>query len=236
MSLVVVHASFLSLSPRVSQAPTLLTAESPFLVRMFTLGSYERRVIADGSRATLTISTKSFWREPKVRTIPFRDIRCFTYEFNSLGTDWSFSLFRPFQRQDQLESFAVGVRLAGGEHLKLFSFRGEGSRRTGWSGVFFGDSIVDFSGKQEATSRHYVDSLCEMTGKPIGDKTPSPLEHIGRRTACSNCGRPRASRSAPCYYCKEPGRPKKTVEPIPLPSEDELSNVDQAIDDWNSKQ
>jgi len=165
MSLFTQTSSLLSLKPRVWVEGGNLMARTGWLVRFLSLFSYSKLVAVDKSTQYVTITTKRLWGFTSSKVIPFGRIERIDYSFGSMMTDWSL-----FQGEtDRLESFTISLMLDDPhEKVKLFSFMGEGSVSTGWSGVLFGgDDVVDYQGDQEASSRDYAEALKAFTGKTL---------------------------------------------------------------------
>ncbi len=135
------------------------------LVRAITLWSHCRTVCVDPRHKVVTIERRILWLLSRDRTIPFKRIGRIDYAFDSLTTEWGLA----WDPLDQLESFKISLCLVNPEeHVKLFSFLGEGSVATGVGGVLIdGDDVVDMSGDQESSSREYVTLLTKMTGKKL---------------------------------------------------------------------
>jgi hypothetical protein len=156
---------FLSLKPKVRMEGEALTARSSLLVQLLLLFSYCKRVRVDARRQTVTIEWRFLWLFRRRKEVPFARIERILYEASDMGTSWS--LFHG--RTDSIERFSVGLSLTDPwEKVHLFSFTGEGSVETGWSGVIWGDdSMVDFRGDQAEASGSFVDLLQKLTGKPL---------------------------------------------------------------------
>lgn len=166
MSLYTHTSGLLALKPRVWVDGARLYARSALAVRLLSLFSYDKTVCVNRLARTVTVWRRVLWVLGGAREVGFDRIESIEYAHSSLPT--SFSFF--YGAQDEVESFAVCLRLAGPrERLKLFSFVGEGAVETGWKGVLFGnDDWVDLEGDQEASSRHFVRLLHRFTGARVG--------------------------------------------------------------------
>ncbi len=165
MSLFTRSFSFLAVKPKVWVEGNHLMARTSLFLRLLSLFSYSKTVLVDRAGKVVLIFTKKLWLINRTKHIRFDRIMRIDYSFGSFTTSWSFVS----GKQDQVEKFTVSLVLQGRrEKVKLFSFSGEGSAATGWSGVLFGgDDIVDYAGDQEAASRRYVRLLKQFTGKTM---------------------------------------------------------------------
>ena len=196
MSVVRVETPLLSLSPQVWCEGDHLYARTSLLLQTLGIFSYARTVHVDRAAKYVYIDTRYLWGLRSSTVIPFRKVERLEYRFGSVPTSATIGGHIP----DQVERFRVELVLDDGEHVPLFSFRGEGSAMTGAVGVLWGDSIADFSGDQETTSRAYVDLLQQYLGVSLGG-VPRLADAAGRTWACRSCERPAPPRPGKCLYC-----------------------------------
>lgn len=195
----------LTLAPRVDERDGVLRARTSWLVMLVTLGAIRREVVVDRRSGYVIIERRLLWLLRRQRVIPFRMIRRITYDYDRTVT----SLRRTFDgggaSGDEVERFDVGLVVCTRrdvpeshvhlyeEHVRLFSFHGEGQSP---------DSVgVDFLGQQEQLSRRFVDRLRELTGAGFGLELEQVRDRSGRAWSCSSCGRRGPPRAGRCYYC-----------------------------------
>lgn len=104
----------LSICPRLDRNENRLVATTSWPLRVLTLGCLYRQVVVDPQNQELTIFRRRFWALPQFRRIRFGTIEAVTYGF----ADWA-SFF-------DINLFAIGVRLRGGDELHLFYFGEDG--------------------------------------------------------------------------------------------------------------
>jgi hypothetical protein len=80
-------------------------------------------------------------------------------------------------------------------------FHGEGAAETGLEGVYWGDSVIDVSGDQEAHAYALVRLLATTLGVSVGSRIPPIRDAMGRLHACTGCRRPSPPRLKKCQYC-----------------------------------
>ncbi|MBU1193041.1 MAG: hypothetical protein KKA36_09465 [Gammaproteobacteria bacterium] len=116
----------------------------------------------------ISLTVTRWWLFQKSTELSFDRVKGVLYGYQDFGTSWSINLFW-VGRTDSVEMFVVGLALTDPEErLPLFTFFGEGSTETGWSGVILGgDSVVDFRGTQDHDSRGFVGLVCEAIGVKI---------------------------------------------------------------------
>ena len=199
MSLGASTVSFLSLGPRVETQGRKLHARTHLLWQVLTLGAYGRTVIVCPRRRTIRIHTRLFWL-PRERTIRFDEVERLDYRFGSMGTSWGWTS-DGYGAHDSMETFSVSLVLyRGNERVPLFSWIGEGARTTGWTGVLTGDSLIDFEGDQEASSKGFVARLQEVSGIPLR-RDPSRLVQALGGPRCTSCDRANPVNQTRCQYC-----------------------------------
>jgi len=193
----------LTLAPRVWEQAGQLHARTSRLLRVLTLGSHSRHVVVDRRGGWVTIVHRRLWLTER-RTIPFRHVHRIDYDFQRYVTSLGVQRLDGLHGGDELESFRVSLVLRartdlpsshadqGEEQVLLFVFFGEGRG---------GPQLIDFEGKQEELSRHYVERLREYLGVGVGLGTPQLADQHGRNWACASCGRAGPPRPGRCYYC-----------------------------------
>jgi hypothetical protein len=193
MSLYEVKSGLLALGPRVWHQGGRIYVRTNLLLQVLALGSYTRTVVVDPEMRRVDVGVRHVWVWARHRFIPFAHIDHIDYRYGSLGTD--FGLFHG--TTDRVERFLVELVLDDGERVPVASFRGEGSAMTGLGGVVFSrDSVIDYAGNQEDTSRALVDLLVEAIGVPLGKPMSS-----ARVFVCSACGRHAGRGEARCSAC-----------------------------------
>jgi hypothetical protein len=198
MSIGIVTTNLLAKNPAVFREGDRAVARTNWWLQLLTLFSYRKQVIIDRRRKQIEIDTRAFWFFRWKTRIPFSRIERLSYGFAAFGTEWGAF----WERTDQVESFTVGLVLrAPEETLDLFSFRGEGSVQTGWTGVLLGDSLVDFEGDQADASRSFVRILQEFTGASLTGPLPHIANQAGERFSCEQCKRPSPPNKKKCMYC-----------------------------------
>lgn len=166
MSVYTVTSGLLSFKPRVWVDEDRLISRTSLLGQLLRLFAFSKRIVVDRGQKSVIIQRRLFWLIHTKREIPFSQIQRIDYAFDELMTSWNFLS----GTTDQLEFFRVSLVVGSiyqEKYVKLWTFWGEGSVMTGWSGWLLGDSLVDMSGKQEAQSRDYVSLLKEYTGKSL---------------------------------------------------------------------
>ena len=193
MSLFEVKSSAFTLGPRVWHQGGRIYIRTSLLLRVLALGSYARTVVVDPAMRRVEVGVRHVWAWSRHRLIPFARIDHIDYRYGGLPTD--LGLFNGVTI-DRVERFLVELVLDDGERVPVASFRGEGSAMTGLGGVVFsGDSLIDYAGNQDDSSRSLVDVLIEAIGVPLGKPLAS-----ARLRVCSACGRA-AGRETRCSTC-----------------------------------
>lgn len=118
------------------------------------------------------------------------------YSYGSMGHSWAGPLLK-FIRFDQFDSYRISLVTKKKEKITICSYLGEGVVGTGWVGVIFGDSVIDFSGTQENDSRQFASYLSELLDIPIGEQFKISKIEIN----CPSCGRRISQKASKCYYC-----------------------------------
>lgn len=193
MSLYELKSGLFTLGPRVWHQGGRIYIRTNALLQAFALGSYARTVVVDPEMRRVDVGVRHVWAWARHRFIPFAQIDHIDYRYGSLMADWG--MFHG--ATDRVERFLIELVLDDGERVPVGSFRGQGSVMTGLGGVMFsGDSIIDYAGNQDDTSRALVDVLIDVIGVPLG----KPLSSA-RVLVCSACGRHAARRETRCSAC-----------------------------------
>jgi len=197
MSLLSFTNSWLTAKPKIKGDDEKLWIKTSFKESVLYLFSRYRKVLVHRPSESVTIKTKSFWLFKRKRKLSFNDIRYIDYRFESIPTSLTFSL-EGFTSADNIERFVVEL-VTNKKKYKVCTFKGEGARMTGWTGVFMGDSIVDFEGTQGFDSRQFANLLSEFIGKPLSTDDEM-FEAINTQT-CKHCGQEFSENLARCLYC-----------------------------------
>lgn len=200
MSLVHCRSRLLGVAPEVIVHDGLLIARTNDVWTALSLFSYRRELYVDARRSRIMLRERRFWRTRETR-LDFDAVDHVEYGYGSFSTSFFTTVQSgrlSLQSADSLERFRVALVLKNGERLPLFSFVGDGERMTGGLGVLLGDSLVDFSGEQEAESYRFVRHLQRLTGFRLGPALAAGLE--AGRQKCPSCGHENAPR-ARCLYC-----------------------------------
>ncbi len=162
--MVVFTSKFLAIAPQISMDNGCLVLSSPLLVRMLSLGIYQRTVTVDTNARQFTVERKLLG-QAKRTMIPFEDVRRIDYRFVETGFNTSSAWFGS---DDTEECFTVTLILKESmEEIILARFLGEGSVDHGWKGILAGDDLIDLRGDQEEQSLAFVQLLQAMTGIPL---------------------------------------------------------------------
>lgn len=193
MSVYEVKSSMLTLAPRVWHQGGRIYIRTNWLLQTLALGSYARTVIVDPAMRRVDVGVRHVWVWARHRFIPFSRIDHIDYRYGSLTSDWG--MFHG--ATDRVERYLIELVLDDDERVPVASFRGQGSEMTGLGGVIMsGDSLVDYAGNQEDTSRALLDELLAIIGVPLGKPLLS-----ARVFVCSACGRHAGRRDTRCTSC-----------------------------------
>ena len=154
-----------SICPRLSKFKGKLIATTAWRLRILTLGLLFRKVIVDPKRRELTLYRRYFWVFPRRRRIRFERIEAVAYGYQ----DWAVGASLSWAH-DSLDLFSVGLRLHGGDELRLFYFYGDGtfSNHGPWPDwLYWDDYLFDMSGTQEKESRAFAELLSKMIGVSV---------------------------------------------------------------------
>ena len=262
MSVFTYRSSFYSLQPRVREEGALVTASTPWVLRLLSLFSYHRTVQADAHQSTIRIDTNWLWGLLKrSRTFRRKQIAYLDFRFSSLPTGWSMW----YGRTDQVEAYSVVLVLDDRTEFTLARFRGKGAIHTGWGGALLGgDSLVDGAGTQEEVSRAFADAVCERLGLSLGPTLPGGARvglasgrgggqgganaaaaqvSAGPPWECPACQRPNAASKQSCMYCGAAAPGVSSVlgvsargsQPTPQRIEEQPASAADAISRWNQK-
>jgi hypothetical protein len=154
-----------SICPRVSKSRGKLVATTAWRLRILTLGWLFRKVVVDPKRRELTLSRRYFWFFRRRRRIRFEWVEAVMYGYQ----DWAVGASLSWAH-DSVDLFSVGLRLHGGDELRLFYFYGDGAFSNhgplpDW--LYWDDYLFDLSGTQEKESRAFVELLCTMIGVSV---------------------------------------------------------------------
>lgn len=193
MSLYEVKSSVLTLGPRVWSQGGRIYIRTNRALQVLALGSYARTVVVDPEMRRVEVDVRHLWAWSRRRLIPFARIDHIDYRYGGLPT--AFGLFHGVT--DRVERFLIELVLDDDERVPVASFRGEGSEMTGLGGVVFSDdSLVDYAGNQDDSSRALVEVLIDAIGVPLGKPLAS-----ARVFVCSACGRHADRRETRCPAC-----------------------------------
>jgi hypothetical protein len=203
MSIWSVTVPWLAVKPAVRFQDGVLSARTPFLLRLASLFAYDRNLHVDTVRRYVHLAVRSYWFWREEQHLPFAAVEFIEYQYGHLPTDLGPSAHGA-QVMDRADWFTVALRIRGTPNpLRLFRFAGEGSDATGISGTLLGDSVIDVQGDQESASRDFVGLLRRCLGVPVR----SHLEHAVAKTMeknarpCPLCARRIASTASRCVYC-----------------------------------
>ncbi len=166
MSFYALTFDFFSFKPKTWIEGNQLISRTSFLGQLFRLFSYSKRIVIDKRQKIVSLQKRFFWIFNTERIISFNEINRIDYSYSETITNWSFFL----GPTDQLEFFTVSLMLGSlieEKKVKLWTFWGEGTVMTGFTGVLAGDGLFDLSGNQERRSRDYVSLVKEFTGKSL---------------------------------------------------------------------
>lgn len=193
MSLYEVKSGLFTLGPRVWHQGGRIYIRTNALLQALALGSYARTVVVDPEMRRVDVGVRHVWAWARHRFIPFARIDHIDYRYGSLWSDWG--MFHG--ATDRVERYLIELVLDDDERVPVASFRGQGSEMTGLGGVVFsGDSMIDYAGNQDDTSRALLDVLLEVIGVPLGKPLSRARVHV-----CSACGRHAARGETRCASC-----------------------------------
>jgi hypothetical protein len=84
--MLVVHLRALALQPRIRLQGRQLSVGTPWIVRLLTLGAYQRLVHVDGEARYVYLLVRRFWFLVRSRIVPFKDISRIRYAFDDVPT------------------------------------------------------------------------------------------------------------------------------------------------------
>jgi hypothetical protein len=176
MSLITQCFSFLAIKPRVWIDGYRLCARASRVTRIASLGAYDRCVVADRRERLISIHKKDCWSWQPAVKIPFDRVVEIDRSFDRWSTKRcpDHYTYTRWSRTDQLEFFKVSLFLRNPqENVDLFWFWGEGSVKTGATGVLLcNDDVFDFAGDQRATSERYAKLLAAFAQTRVHDFPP----------------------------------------------------------------
>jgi hypothetical protein len=158
MSFFALTFDFLSFKPKTWIEGNQLISRTSFLGQLLRLFYYSKRIVVDKRQKIVSIQKRFFWIFNTEQIIEFDEIKRIDYSYSERMTSWSFVL----GPTDQLEFYTVSLMLGSRmdeNKIKLWTFWGEGTVMTGFTGVLAGDGVFDLSGNKERRSRDYVSLL-----------------------------------------------------------------------------
>lgn len=187
--------------PKIRYDSSCITARTSYLLQFVCLFSTARKIIACSTTRTVTIFTRQWWFRGVTAIIPFTNISYIDISKITVGSYPGFTK-EGVGWYDQKESIIPYLMTTDGKKVSLVSFYGEGSRATGWCGVLFGDSIVDFKGRQEKRAREFAERIASMIGIPFGaDYILAKARSTVDKIKCGSCGHYNAKTNKTCLYC-----------------------------------
>lgn len=164
MSLFEITSPLHAINPKVWNEGRSLHAKTARTIQLLLLGFWCKTVVVDPVQERILITKRYLWFLKSESAYRFSEVSHFDYGFSSLATSWS--IFG--EATDQVESYSVALVLHNRKEVPLLAFRGEGSIRTGMSGVLLhGDSFIDLQGDQGQKSLRYIDLIQDLTGKGL---------------------------------------------------------------------
>ena len=162
----------ISLCPKIKAEENALTASTSWLVRVLTLGMLLRRVEVDLQSRTVIVEQRTCWLLHSVKVFPFGQIAAVGYGYEDIHPFASFA-----STHDAIDRFVVGIRIAGGDEVRLFFFLGDGvftndGPMPDW--WYWDDHLMDFIGTQEQESKLFAQLLSKLIGVSIVPSTLTP--------------------------------------------------------------
>ena len=158
-------SDWLSICPRVRKSKGRLIATTAWRVRILSLGLSFCKVTFDPKTQEITIRRRRFWLFNRRRRIKFSAVQAVTYGYQDWAIDsaWSWAW-------DTVDVYSVGLRLRGGEEMRLFYFYGDGTfvnegPLPDW--FYWPEYVFDLSGTQTRESRAFVEILNKMIGVAV---------------------------------------------------------------------
>lgn len=172
MSFWVLQNGFAQVRPTVTHSPRYVTIRANFIVRFVSLFGYDRKIVLDKYNQIVHVRQVSWWF-PKLKTyFKYDMIRSIGIERKALANDFNlFSIF--LGRYDELEFWRVYLEFNNSfqPRMHLVTFRGEGSKATGFLGWSLGgDSAVDYHGNQEQQAKRFAGMLATLLDKPVKNR------------------------------------------------------------------
>lgn len=183
---------FRPLIPALHRESNTLRVSLPFVVRLATLLSFDRRVEVDGLRRLIVVEERRRWIHRSRRVVPFDRVDNIAYDFES----------RVGHRGcHRIETYTVGVELHGpDEVVVLAEFEGCASGEGGFGAALLRGSL-SAQGRQAEASRELVDRLQEILGVPVGHESPELAAFDASPYRCAECDRPSPPGRETCQYC-----------------------------------
>lgn len=197
MSVFYAESSSLTLRPRIWERGDSLHIADSWLLRILTLFIYQRHAILNWRARCMTVRERWFWFKQVETLVSFDAISHLDYTFHEMPTSIGFTS-SGLGAQDSVEKFKITVVTKGHDSYEIGSFRGEGAKMTGWTGVILGDDdMYDLAGTQGSESRGFVNALAERLGVPIGRQ----YEFAENTIPCPACEMGNAPARKKCLYC-----------------------------------
>ena len=196
MSLFLKKSRVFSILPRIKETNRVLSISNSFTQRLLTLFMHLQKVEIDWGRSRITIRTLWFLIRPTKVTIPFKDISHLDYDYEEFGRTFGFTP-DGIGKHDSSEEYSVKVVTKNKKSHTICKFRGKNATMNGALGVILGDSLVDYAGVQEETSRAFVLQLCNRLGVSLGKDFAEP----GMMRTCTQCGSTVSGFNPKCLYC-----------------------------------
>lgn len=158
----------ISSAPRIERRGDALVARTATRAALLTLGLKRRTVIVDTRQRAVRILSRYLWILPIVRRVPFDAVVRVVYSHTDVNPlqHW------PWASYQELDMFAVRIRLVNGEDLLLCRFFGSGDwvNNSWWPDwVLWDDQLCAELAKtsQETESRAYATAVARAVGAPL---------------------------------------------------------------------
>ena len=162
MSMFVRTLDILAIKPVIKKSRGKIITHSPFRMSLLTLFFYRKTIIFNLIRKRVEIYKTTFWIVTTTTHIAFDDIELFDSRVGTLPQQWGYRT----GRQDQYEWINMFLhKKLDVDTVHLWTFFGEGSVKTGGTGVFLGgDSLFDFRGNQFEEFYKFQKLIGDITG------------------------------------------------------------------------
>lgn len=162
-----------------------------------------RKVECDQSKREIRIKSRKWWFIIKSSSIPFSTIEYIDRDKYEMPSSFGFAP-GGYGYHDTFEFINVcAVTNERHEMVPLFQFWGDGSENTGWTGVIFGDDVIDFHGDQENAAINFAQLIAKATGTRVGisREVIIPTNENGKKIYCVQCNHQLAPHVTRCIYC-----------------------------------